>query len=74
MLENIEIPVKTTVYKKEIYKLKNISFLPTTHTESHVFNVLTINYKRRGTWVFKFDYRREYVRVFSYTKVKNDTV
>lgn len=26
MLENIKIPVKTTVYKKEIYKLKNISF------------------------------------------------
>lgn len=55
MLENIEIRVKTTVYKKEIYKLENISFLPTTHTERHVFSVLTINYKRRGTWVYKHD-------------------
>lgn len=55
MLENIEIPVKTTVYKKEIYKLENISFLSTTHTERHVFNVLTINYKRSGTWVYRCD-------------------
>jgi len=55
MLENIEIPVKTTVYKKEIYKLENVSFILTTHTERHVFNLLTINYKRRGTRVYRHD-------------------
>lgn len=55
MLENIEISVKTTVYKKEIYKLEHVSFCPITHTERHVFNVLTINYKRKGTWVYRCD-------------------
>ena len=55
MLENIKIPVKVTAYKKEIYKLENISFLSTTHTERHVFNVLIINYKRNGTWVYRHD-------------------
>lgn len=55
MLENIEIPVKTTVYKNEIYKLENVSFIPTTYTERHVFNVLIMNYKRRGTLVYRHD-------------------
>ena len=55
MLENIEIPVKVTVYKKEIYKLENVSFLPTTYTERSVFNLLIINYKRKGTWVYRCD-------------------
>ena len=55
MLENIEISVKTTIYKKEIYKLEQVSFCPITHTERRVFNVLTINYKRMGTWVYKHD-------------------
>lgn len=44
MLENIKIPIKAIVYKKEIYKLKHVSFCPTTHIERHVFNLLTINY------------------------------
>ena len=55
MLENIEIPVKTTVYKKEIYKLEHISFCPTIHTEIPVFHLLKINYKRKGTWVYRCD-------------------
>lgn len=55
MLENIEIPAKATVYKKEIYTLANVSFCPTTHTERYVYNVLTINYKRKGTWVYRCD-------------------
>ena len=55
MLENIEIPVKTTVYKKEIYTLAYVSFCPTTHTERRVFNLLIINYKRKGTWVYRCD-------------------
>lgn len=55
MLENIEIPVKTTVYKKEIYKLGHVSFCPTIHIERHVFNLLTINYKRKGTWWYRYD-------------------
>lgn len=49
MLENIEIPVKATVYKKEIYTLSYVSFCPTAHTESRVFHLLIINYKRKGT-------------------------
>ena len=55
MLENIKIPVKATVYKKEIYKLENVSFTPTTHTERPVFHLLIINYKRKGTWVYRCD-------------------
>ena len=55
MLENIKIPVKTTVYKKEIYKLEHVSFCPTTHAERHVFNVLIINYQRKGIWVYRHD-------------------
>lgn len=55
MLENTEILVKTTVYKKEIYKLEYVNFCPTIHTERQVFNLLKINYKRRGTWVYRCD-------------------
>ena len=40
MLENIKIPVKVTVYKKEIYKLENVSFLPTTYTERSIFSFI----------------------------------
>ena len=53
MLENIEIPVKATVYKKEIYTLSHVSFCPTTHAERRVFNLLIINYKRKGTWGYR---------------------
>lgn len=55
MLENIKIPVKVTVYKKEIYKLENVSFLSTTYIEMSVFQLLIINYKRKGTWVYRHD-------------------
>ena len=55
MLENIKIPVKVTVYKKEIYQLEYVNFCPTTHTERRVFQLLTINYKRKGTWVYRYD-------------------
>lgn len=55
MLENIEIPVKTTVYKKEIYTLAHVIFCPTTHTERRVFHLLIINYKRKGTWGYRCD-------------------
>jgi len=55
MLENIKIPVKVTVYKKEIYTLANVSFLPTTYTERSVFHLLITNYKRKGTWVYRHD-------------------
>lgn len=55
MLENIKIPAKATVYKKEIYKLKNVSFIQTIHTERQVFHLLKINYKRKGTWVYRCD-------------------
>ncbi len=55
MLENIKIPVKSTVYKKEIYKLRYASLTPTIRTERPVFHLLTINYKRRGTWVYRCD-------------------
>lgn len=55
MLENIEIPVKVTVYKKEIYTLSHVSCCPTTHNERQVFQLLTVNYKRKGTWVYRRD-------------------
>lgn len=55
MLENIEIPVKATLYKKEIYKLKHVSFYPATHIKRRVFHLLTVNYKRKGTWVYRCD-------------------
>lgn len=55
MLENIEIPVKATVYKKEIYTLNSVSFCPTTHAERRVFHLLIINYTRKGTWVYRCD-------------------
>lgn len=47
MLENIEIPVKATIYKNEIYQLDYVNFCPTTHTEKRVFHLLLINYKRK---------------------------
>ena len=55
MLENIEIPVKATIYKKEIYKLEHVNFCPMIHTEGRVFNLFIINYKRKGTWVYRCD-------------------
>lgn len=55
MIENIEIKVKTTVYKKEIYHIGHLSFTPTTRSQRHSFSILVINYKRKGTWVYRCD-------------------
>ena len=49
MVENTEIKVKTTVYKKEIYHIEYLTFIPMTRSKRHVFNTILTNYQRKGT-------------------------
>lgn len=55
MIENIEIKVKTTVYKKEINYIQYLSFIPITRSKRHIFNTILTNYQRKGTWVYRCD-------------------
>lgn len=55
MIENIEIKVKATVYKKEIYRIEYLNLIPISRAKKHIFNTIVTNYKRKGTWVYRCD-------------------
>ena len=55
MIKNIEITVNTTVYKKEIFHIEHLNFIPITRSKRHIFNTILTNYKRKGTWVYRCD-------------------
>lgn len=55
MIKNIEITVKTTVYKKEIFHITHLNFIPITRSKRYIFNTILTNYKRKGTWVYRCD-------------------
>jgi hypothetical protein len=55
MIKNIEITVKTTVYKKEIFHITHLNFIPIARSKRYIFNTILNNYKRKGTWVYRCD-------------------